>query len=45
MIILVNIDSFLKTRYRVGALWILSLLLMLPLVSSFITKLEKRIID
>ncbi|MGA2938363.1 MAG: adenylate/guanylate cyclase domain-containing protein [Syntrophobacteraceae bacterium] len=41
-----NIDSFLKTRNRVGALWIFSLLLMLPLAySSLITELENRVID
>ena len=41
-----NIDFFLKTRNRVGALWIFSLLLMLPLAhSSLITELENRVID
>jgi adenylate cyclase len=41
-----NIDSFLKTGNRVGALWIFSLLLMLPLASSsLIRELESRVID
>ena len=41
-----SIDSFLKTRNRVGALWIFSLLLIFPLAySSLITELENRVID
>ena len=41
-----NIDSFLKTRNRIGALWIFSLFLILPLAySSLITALENRAVD
>lgn len=41
-----NIDSFQKTRYRVGALWIFSLLLIFPLAFfSMVAELENRVID
>jgi CHASE2 domain-containing sensor protein len=40
------IDSFLKTRYRVGGLWIFGLLLILPLAFfPLITELENHVID
>jgi adenylate cyclase len=41
-----NIDSFLRTRYRLGTLWILSLLLILMLASfPLITGLENQLFD
>ncbi|MGO9689865.1 MAG: CHASE2 domain-containing protein [Syntrophobacteraceae bacterium] len=41
-----DIDSFLRTRYRVGALWLFSLLLILPLeFSPLITGLENQLLD
>jgi adenylate cyclase len=41
-----NIDSFQKTRYRVGALWIFSLLLVFPLAFfSLVSELENQVLD
>src|SRR5208283_5864340 len=41
-----DIDSFLRTRYRVGALWLFSLLLILPFeFSPLITGLENQLLD
>jgi adenylate cyclase len=41
-----NIDSFQKTRYRVGALWIVSFLLILPLAFfPLVRELESRVLD
>jgi adenylate cyclase len=41
-----NIDSFQKTRYRVGVLWIFSLFLIVPLAFfPLITTLENQVLD
>ncbi|MGC9964200.1 MAG: adenylate/guanylate cyclase domain-containing protein [Syntrophobacteraceae bacterium] len=41
-----NIDSFQKTRYRVGALWIFSLILMVPLAFfPLVSELEDHVLD
>ena len=41
-----NIDSFQKTRYRVGALWIFSLLLIFPLAFfPLVRELENQVLD